>query len=368
MQSLLSPPDSFHSAHGQTKRKEGLQTGNGTHHQNSRKRMKHYQIQIAAKTKSHQVCYLQRVSPQVECFSILSYLDVKSICVFIGIKMLIPQKRRIMMLLAITIKRRAMPALSIIPLTNWRSLAFWEYLFVQNRANLPPFIHHPICAMCYINHQTTNKCLRTGLVLCRSCVKIHFRSSRSLQLLFHEKHIGTLSTCIQFGTTLLYAACDAAWLKPRRDDLKVFFSNEDHYMRNVAKWSATTLIYGRATCVKIGSGFMAAREYSYFHSPPLVHQDSKKRYDDRSDIDDTVTLPNGRLLSQKHTIIEQLASCYLGQSLHSATTFTQCMDPLCNTQVFIDIYHNRGLHQLMYQHGWYITTISQYEHVDIRYC
>jgi hypothetical protein len=44
------------------------------------------------------------------------------------------------MLLAITIKRRAMPALSIIPLTNWRCLAFWEYLFVQNRGNLPRIV------------------------------------------------------------------------------------------------------------------------------------------------------------------------------------------------------------------------------------
>jgi hypothetical protein len=207
---------------------------------------------------------------------IMGYLDIKSVCSLLGVTERTPQKRSRALARNLKNKNEYMPILKTITNNNLIALSFWEQLLVNNKANAASTIK--TCARCTSTDETNKTCKNTGLVMCTGCIRTMFRSSTVLQAFYAKGQLNTVGIWVQFSkTSKLFAACDVAWLKLRREAPTVFLPMSNEYIQHLTCYSqmfntntSSTLRYEQANFVYVGHRMYME---SKFHPLPFHNID-----------------------------------------------------------------------------------------------
>jgi hypothetical protein len=132
------------------------------------------------KVRRRQVSQLLPITGQDTCFIILNFLNLRDACIFMSV--VENKKRRRKKITRQLIKQKCLlfPKLSLVSPSNLYSCYRWEQLFIRNQANLRRFIDLK-CVVCMQIVETVQICKTTGLAVCGSCRRSHFRGKEQLK-------------------------------------------------------------------------------------------------------------------------------------------------------------------------------------------
>jgi hypothetical protein len=255
-----------------------------TSNQAHKKRKQGGNLVMNIKKQKRDACYLTSLDRCVLFFGVLTCLDIKSSCSFLIAMQPKQHKRNSEMMRLINWKRSSNPFFCSIPYHNLGSLAWWENIFLQNRAN--SHTSQKVCSLCSGGlqprcHQRST-CLKTGLVVCASCRKTAFRTPMFLRCFVDKKKLDDVDSWTSFNTdqSRLFAPCDIAPLGIRLSSTQALVPASDVYMKQVIDYAqilGRTIPYATVSCVEITHWcYIRQIDYEQYFTPALVRQDLAK--------------------------------------------------------------------------------------------